>query len=56
VIIELTRLFLNFDLLFVTATVRRGPPAIDNDGPVKTVTTGSLWQYITFLDFLDHKA
>jgi hypothetical protein len=49
VTIAFTRLVLNFDLLFITATVRRGPPAIDNDRrPVQMITTCSLWQYVTF--------
>ncbi|KAG2173089.1 hypothetical protein INT43_004462 [Umbelopsis isabellina] len=50
VMITFTRLLLNFDLLFITATVRRGPPAIDNSGrPVQMITTCSLWQHVTFL-------
>ncbi|KAJ2961221.1 hypothetical protein NQZ79_g3555 [Umbelopsis isabellina] len=50
VIIAFARLFLNFDLLFITATVHRGPPVIDSSGrPVQVITTCSLWQNVTFL-------
>ncbi|KAG2178689.1 hypothetical protein INT44_001842 [Umbelopsis vinacea] len=41
---------LNFDLLFVTATTRRGPSKIDKDGrPIQLSETNSLFGKVTFL-------
>lgn len=50
VIVAFTRMLLNFDLLFITVTVHRGPPAFDDSGrPVQLITTCSLWEHVTFL-------